>query len=114
MAILHVIPAVALIRPRLLYSLYGVDPGGVVYALLHHRAALFLVLVIVCVWAAIDARVRRLACVAMATSIVSFLAIYWQAGAPPLLRNIAVADVSCLPILVAAAWLAWGKRELGR
>ncbi|MDE1467345.1 hypothetical protein [Aurantiacibacter sp. D1-12] len=110
LALLHVVPAFALLRPSLISQLYGVDAGGPVFALLHHRAALFLVVFVVALWAAIDPAVRKLASIAVSISVVSFLVIYWQAGAPVSLRTIAIADLVGLPILACATWLAWRAR----
>ena len=107
LALLHAVPAFAAVRPSLIASLYGVDRGGDTYALLQHRAALFGVVLVVSLWAMIDPATRRLASVAVALSMLSFLAIYWHAGAPSSLRSIAIADIAGLPVLLAAAWLAW-------
>ena len=52
LALIHAMPALALFRPALLTRLYGAVPGDDSYLLLQHRAALFLVVVIVAVWAA--------------------------------------------------------------
>lgn len=41
LALIHVIPALALFKPALLTTLYGAQTGSVTYMLLHHRAALF-------------------------------------------------------------------------
>ncbi|WP_426168053.1 hypothetical protein [Sandarakinorhabdus sp. DWP1-3-1] len=87
--------------------LYGVAPGGSGFLLLHHRAALFLVVVVICCWAIADPAVRRLAAVATAISMVGFLVLYAQAGRPPALRTIAIADLVGLLPLVLVAWLAF-------
>lgn len=110
LALLHAVPAFAALRPSLISQLYAVDADGDVFALLHHRAALFAVVMTVCLWAAVDPAVRRLASVAVAISMVSFLVIYWRAGFPPSLRTIAIADLIGVPILAGAGWLAWKAR----
>ena len=104
----HLLPAVALFRPALITRLYGVDPGSPTFLLLHHRAALFAVVLLVCVWAASDATVRQLATAAVALSMVSFLLLYARAGSPRSLRSIAVADLAGLPILMFAGLSAFG------
>ncbi len=107
LAAIHAMPALALFRPALLTRLYGAAPGDSGYLLLQHRAALFLVVVIVAVWAAIDPAVRRLAVVAVGVSMLSFLTLYTGAGRPPALRTIAVADLVGVVPLLFVAWGAW-------
>jgi hypothetical protein len=107
LAAIHALPAVALIRPSLIAGLYGVRPGSDVFLLLQHRAALFMVVFVVCVWAAMRAETRRLASVAVGLSMGSFLALYWHAGAPATLQVIAVADAIGLPVLAYAGWQAF-------
>ena len=53
LALIHVLPAIALVRPALLTKLYGVELASPVYTLLWHRAALFVVILLICCWAAI-------------------------------------------------------------
>lgn len=107
LALLHIGPAAALFAPRMLTTLYGVAASSDNYALLQHRAALFLVIVVIAFWAAFDPSVRRLSSVAVGISMVGFLFVYWTAGAPPSLRSIAIADVVGLPVLALASYLAW-------
>jgi len=107
LALIHLLPALALFRPALLRTLYGVEPGSVAYLLLTHRAALFLVVVVVCAWAASRAEVRPLASVAVALSMISFLWLYAAAGQPQSLRYIAIADFVGLPFLVYASLAAF-------
>lgn len=103
LAIIHALPALALFSPSLLTRLYGVARGDTAFLLLQHRAALFLVVFSVCIWAASDPGVRRLAATATAISIVSFLLLYFQAGMPPTLRTIAIADlVGLIPLIYVA------------
>ena len=103
LAVIHALPALALLRPGLIQTLYGVRPGSDSFLLLQHRAALFLVIVIVCLWAMLRAEVRPLAAAAVGISMVSFLLLYWIGGAPPALRGIAIADLIGLPFLCFAA-----------
>lgn len=107
LAAIHASPAIALVRPALITSLYGVDRGAAVFPLLHHRAALFGVIVLVCVWAMVDPASRRVAAVAVAVSMVSFLTIFLLGGSPPGLRSIALADSIGLPALGYVAWRAF-------
>ena len=107
LALIHLLPAVALVWPSLLISLYGVERGSPTFTLLWHRAALFAVVLFVCCWAAIRAEVRRLAAVAVGFSMISFLLIFWLQGAPTQLRTIAIADLIGVPILGFVAWRAF-------
>ena len=104
LAAIHAMPALALFRPALLMRMYGAAPDDAVFLLLQHRAALFLVVVIICLWAVVDPGVRRLAVVAAAVSMVGFLTLYAGAGRPPALRTIAVVDAAGLvPLMFVAA-----------
>ncbi len=105
--LIHLTPASMLLRPQLLGDLYGVDANGPIFALLHHRAALFVIVVLACIWAMADPGARRLAVSIIATSMLSFLAIYWHAGSPPALKSIALADLAGLPFLAIVAWHAF-------
>ena len=107
LALIHLMPALAFFRPAMLTRLYAVDAHSPTFLLLHHRAALFLVIFTICVWAAFDPGTRRLASIAATISMISFLALYWQAGSPPPLRTIALADLAGLPFLAIVAWRAF-------
>lgn len=104
---LHALPAMALFRPGLISEFYGVEAGSNTHLLLHHRAALFLVVSIICAWAAFRPETRQLATVSVGVSMVSFLVLFWLAGAPPALRSIAVGDLVGLPFLAFAGWRAF-------
>lgn len=104
LALVHLMPAIAFIIPSMISRLYGVAADASLFPLLHHRAALFAVILLICLWAAIDPGVRQLAVVATALSMLSFLAIYWSAGQPISLRTIAFVDLIGLPFLVFTAW----------
>lgn len=93
LASIHAAPAFAFFNPSLLKRLYGVASSDPAFLLLQHRAALFLAVSIACVWAAFDPNVRRLVAVIAATSMTSFLLLCLQAGMPPGLRTIALADL---------------------
>ncbi len=107
LALIHLLPASALFRPNAVASLYKVAPEGQLFPLLHHRAALFVIVVVACLWALADPGARRLAGVTVAISMLSFLAIYWSAGSPPALRSIAIADFAGLPFLAVVLWRSW-------
>jgi hypothetical protein len=109
LALIHITPASMLFRPGAIGQLYKIEASGPLLVLLHHRAALFAIVVIACLWAMVDPAARRLAVVVIATSMLSFLAIYWHAGSPPALKSIAVADLAGLPFLAFAAWNAFAK-----
>ena len=109
LALIHALPAIALVRPSLLTSLYGVEPSAPAYALLWHRAALFAVVLLMCCWAAVRPEVRKLAAVAVAISMIGFLVIYWVQGMPANLRTIALADLVGLPALAFVAWSAFRR-----
>ena len=107
LALIHFVPALALVRPSLLTTLYAIDPQSPSYVLIWHRAALFAVLVVICLWASVRPEVRALASVAVAVSMVAFLILFAASGFPPSLRTIAFADLAGLPFLAFAAWRAF-------
>lgn len=107
LALVHLMPALSFFRPTMIARLYGVETQSPTFLLLHHRAALFVVVFTLCVWAACDPGTRRLASVAAAISMISFLGLYWHAGSPPSLRTIALADLAGLPFLAIVAWRAF-------
>ncbi len=107
LALVHVTPALALFVPSLLTKLYGVSSGDPLFLLMHHRSALFLTVVVACIWCAFDPTPRRLGVVLVAISMLSFLALYFANGSPPSLKQIAVADIIGLPALAFVAWKAF-------
>ncbi len=107
LALIHATPALALFRPALLTRLYGSAPGETGFVLLQHRAALFLLVFVIAVWAAFDPAVRRLAVVTVGISMVSFLVLFAQAGRPAVLRPIAMADMIGLFPLALVFWGAF-------
>jgi hypothetical protein len=107
LGLIHLIPALALFRPSMIGALYGVPPANATFLLLHHRAALFLCVLLVCIWAALRPEVRQLAALVVAISMISFLWLYAAAGQPAALRQIAIADLLGLPFLAMAVWLAF-------
>ncbi|WP_291204377.1 hypothetical protein [Hyphomonas sp.] len=107
LAALHVVPALAAVRPALITVLYAVPSHDAAFALLHHRAALFAGVCALCLWAAFDPAARPAAAILAAISMVSFVWIYQSAGQPPHLRTIALADLAGLPALGFAIWSAF-------
>ena len=107
LALIHATPALALFRPASLTRLYAAVPGETGFALLQHRAALFMLVVIIAVWAAVDPAVRRLAVVTVGFSMISFLVLFARAGRPGVLRPIAAADMMGLLPLSLVFWGAF-------
>ena len=107
LALVHAVPALSFFRPSMLQSLYGLEAANPLYLLMHHRAALFLVIFVICIWCAVSPTPRQLGVVAVAISMVSFLILYWMAGSPPPLRSIAIADLVGMPALLYVAWRAF-------
>ena len=107
LAAIHVLPALAFLRPAGLTSLYGLAPDNPLFLLMQHRAALFLAVFVACLFAAFVPEGRRLATLVVGISMVSFLVLYWAAGSPSSLQRIAIVDLAGLPVLLAVAWFAW-------
>lgn len=110
LGLIHLPPSIALFHPALLTRLYGVEQGSGSFLLLRHRAALFLVIVIICAWALLAPEIRRLACVSVGISMISFLILYVINGSPIELRSIAIADGIGLPLLAFVAWRSFAPR----
>jgi hypothetical protein len=107
LALVHITPALALFAPSVLTKLYGVNSGDSLFLLMHHRAALFLAVVVACIWCALDPTPRRLGVVLVAISMLSFVALYFASGSPASLKQIAIADLIGLPALAYVAWRAF-------
>ena len=109
LALIHVLPGAAFLRPALITSLYGVAPSSDAFVLLQHRAALFLVVAVVCVSAALQPETRRLGAIVVALSMLSFLLLFAIGGMPASLRLIATVDALGLLPLSFVAWRAFSK-----
>jgi hypothetical protein len=109
LALIHATPALALFRPALLTKLYGIKAGSGLFTFMHHRAALFLVIIVICLWAIFQPSVRQLAVVAAGISMGSFVILWWKAGSPAALRTIAVTDIVGIAILILVGWQAFAK-----
>lgn len=108
LALAHATPAAALFAPHLIEKLYRADLSGDGGLLLVHRAALFLAVVVVCLYAALDPSARRAASLVVGISVVSFLALYGLNGFPEgPLRKIALVDAIALLPLGIVALSAW-------
>ncbi len=106
---IHAMPALAFFRPATMTAMYRMQADNPLFLLMRHRAALFVVIFIIALWAAADPGARRLASVALTISMVSFLWLYWQAGSPPALKTIALVDLAGLPVLALAMWRAFAQ-----
>lgn len=108
LAAVHVAPAVVLFRPAMIERLYGVAPGNSAELLLVHRGALFLAVVVVALFAALDPAARRAASLVTAISLIGYLLVYWRAGFPvgPL-RTVALVDAVAILPLALASFAAW-------
>ena len=114
LALIHVIPALALFKPALLTTLYGAQTGSLTSMLLHHRAALFVGVFIACIYAIFQPGSRQLAAVVVAVSMVSFLVLFALSGNPAGLRLVAIVDLVGLPFLAFAAWHAFHVAHAGK
>lgn len=107
LAAIHAMPALAFFRPAMLTTLYRLEPDNPLFLLMQHRAALFLAVLVACLWAAFVPEGRRLAVLVVGISMLSFLALYWMAGSPAPLKRIAIVDLAGLPVLAGVAWMAF-------
>lgn len=107
LAAVHAMPALALFRPATLTALYRIEPDNPLFLLMQHRAALFLAVFVACVFAAFVPEGRRLAALVVGISMVSFLVLYWMAGSPQPLRQIAIVDLAALPVLAAVCYFSY-------
>jgi hypothetical protein len=107
LAAVHLSPALVLIRPQLMQSLYGLKPEGSLAVLMTHRGALFLVLVVAALFAAFDPGARRVVALSCTISLLAFLLLYAQAGFPSALKTIAVVDLVALAPLLLVTVDAW-------
>lgn len=106
-ALIHATPALAMFRPAMISQMYGIESGTDTFTLMQHRAGLFVIIFVICLWALLRPEVRPLASVAVGISMGSFVLIWWLAGASPALRGIAIADMIGLLILLYAGFQAF-------
>lgn len=110
LALVHASPAAVLFAPDLVRRLYGVEAQGDLGVLLTHRGALFLAILIACLFGVFDPAARRALSVLVAISVIGFLIVYARARLPPgALRSIAIVDGAALVPLAWVVWAAWGQ-----
>ena len=90
--------------------LYGVEARGNLGVLLPHRGALFLAILIACLFGVFDPAARRALSVLVAISVIGFLIVYARAGLPRgALRIVGIVDGAALVPLAWVLWAAWGQ-----
>lgn len=110
LAAIHASPATILFKPALTETLYGVPQTGSTGVLIIHRAALFLAVVVVTLFAAFAPDARKAATLLVGISVVGYLSIYIMAGAPQgPLRTVALMDALALLPLAYVSWVAWSR-----
>lgn len=109
LALIHILPAMAVLAPARLSSLYGFDAGdSVLTTLLQHRALLFGILAAALIYAAFNASVRWPVLVGAVVSMGGFIVIAIMRGETGgALRTIVIADIIGLIIAAVAALLLW-------
>ena len=107
LAAIHAMPALAFFRPATLTTMYRIDSANPLFLLMQHRAALFVAVFLMCLWAAFDEGPRRAATMVVAISMLSFLGLYFLNGSPKALKTIATIDLIGLPFLAFVAWKAF-------
>ncbi len=109
LALIHALPAMAVIAPARLSSLYGFDASDTVLTtLLQHRALLFGILSAALIYAIFIPSVRWPVLIGAIMSMGGFLVIALARGeVSGALRSIVVADVIGLVIAVLAAACLW-------
>ncbi|MEM9600201.1 MAG: phosphopantetheine adenylyltransferase [Pseudomonadota bacterium] len=109
LALIHILPAMAVLAPARLSSLYGFDAGdSVLTTLLQHRALLFGILAAALIYAVFNASVRWPVLIGAVVSMGGFIVIAMMRGETGgALRTIVIADVIGLIIAALAAFLLW-------
>lgn len=109
LALIHALPAMAVIAPARLSSLYGFDASDTVLTtLLQHRALLFAILSAALIYAIFIPSARWPVLIGTGVSMGGFLVIAWARGEMSgALRSIVMADVIGLVIAVLAAVCLW-------
>ena len=101
LALIHILPAIAFFRPSLISKLYALEADSPLFALMHHRAALFIIVFAIAILAVINIPIRPIACSVLGFSMLSFIYIYHKNGKPMQLEKIYKADIiGLLPLLV--------------
>src|SRR5688572_12370720 len=82
LALIHLMPAMALFTPGGLARLYGVKPDGAILVLLEHRTLLFAGIFVLCLWSALEPQPRAAALAATAISVLGYFVLYIRHGLP--------------------------------
>lgn len=106
LALIHALPALAVLMPSRLSALYGFQAGDpVMSTLLQHRALLFGILAAALVYAIFRADVRAPVLIGAIVSMGGFLLIAFSRGAGSgALRSIVIADIIGLILAAIAAF----------
>ena len=109
LALIHVLPAMAVLMPGRLSTLYGFEAGdSVLTTLLQHRALLFGLVAGALIWAVFTPSVRWPVLIGTVISMGGFIVIAVARGETTgALRSIVIADVIGLVIAMVAAGLLW-------
>ncbi|MEM7729942.1 MAG: phosphopantetheine adenylyltransferase [Pseudomonadota bacterium] len=109
LALIHALPALAVIAPGRLANLYGFAPGDqTLTTLLQHRALLFALLAAALVYAVFVPATRWPVLIGAVASMAGFIAIAAARGElSGALRSIVIADVIGLILAALAAFLLW-------
>lgn len=109
LAIIHLLPALAVFAPSKIAALYGIAPGDkALITLLQHRALLFALLCAAFVLAAFSPVYRPAVLIAGMISMTGFIGIAGlQRELSGSLRKIVVADIAGLVIAVCAAFIVF-------
>lgn len=109
LAVIHALPAMAVLAPARLSLLYGFEAGdSVLTTLLQHRALLFGILSAALIYAIFAPSVRAPVLIGATVSMGGFLLIAMARGETSgVLRSIVIADIVGLLIAALAAVLLW-------
>lgn len=111
--IVNLLPAIGVLSPARLASLYGIAaPAGDLEILLRHRAVLFAIVGGLLIAAAFHAPLRWAAIVAGLVSMLSFVVIAWLVGEPnTALRRVVLVDIVASAALAIAAGLSFMRSD---
>lgn len=109
LALIHILPAMAVLMPGRLSALYGFEVSdSVLTTLLQHRALLFGLVAAALIWAMFTPSVRWPVLIGTVISMGGFIGIAAARGEMSgALRSIVVADIIGLVIASAAAVILW-------
>lgn len=109
LAVIHILPAMAVLMPGRLSTLYGFEAGdSVLTTLLQHRVLLFGLVAGALIWAIFTPSVRWPVLIGTVISMAGFIVIAAARGETGgSVRSIVVADVIGLIIAVFASVLLW-------